>query len=386
MSAKKKPRRRLSPRARNLFLAGFLLAVVLQMGGSLLFAGLGVALMFVLVLVFDRHALNHMGNWRFWVVAFVVTGLSGWLLGKPDAELWGHSVSLEGLRLGLAIMLRAIVFLFGLSVLSRQIETASMVRFFGRLGMPQLGGAVALAVELLPTMQEQWGKAVRREGKVSVVRKLVLVLADAHDLVERIAAGTEAPSHVVLVTAERNGGKTALLLDVAALATKRGLAVGGFVQPKVLVPFADAPADEGKDTDILGYDLLCLGEEQSRVELCRKKDDGRGWVLSSEAFELAARRLAELREESLVLVDELGLAEAQGEGHWPAVRQALSQSRAELWILAVRKDRAERFLEMLAEHRPVLLDLDAEDADMETSPRNDLERWVTNLEPVEAQV
>ncbi len=349
MSKQATTRRRLSPRARNGFLAGFVVAILLQLQGGLLAAALGVALMVALVWTLDRRALGHMGNWRFWLVAFVVTGLSGWLLGKPDAQLGGIQVSVEGLRLGLAIMLRAIVFMFGLSVLSRQIETRSMVRFFGRLGMPQLGGSVALAIELLPTMQERWGNTVRPEGRNALFSKMVQVLADTHGLVERIAEGKGTKPRVVLLTASRNGGKTACLSELRQRAEEQGVAVGGFLQPKLL-------AEDTKE--ILGYDLLRIHRAAQRVDLSRRKREEQGWDLSEEAFTLAASWLEEVQDERLILIDELGKAEAEGAGHWPALTKALALSQANLWVLALRKDRASGFVQRLSTYQPTLLDLD----------------------------
>lgn len=122
-------------------------------------------------------------------------------------------------------------------------------------------------------------------------------------------------------------GKTSLVLEVArALAATHG-PVGGVAQPRVV--------EEGRTR---GYDLLDLtSQEHTRLATPAPSGAPLRWHLNPAAWEWARVRLLRARARARVLVvDELGLMEATGTGHWPALRRGAAPDIARVWLLSVR--------------------------------------------------
>ena len=134
---------------------------------------------------------------------------------------------------------------------------------------------------------------------------------------------------ILAVSGAHGSGKTTRVRELAQAYRARGHHVGGIAQPVVW-----------EDGQRQGYDLvdLATGERRPFAQRRAPASTGElGFVFEPEGWTWAMERILQARRTCDVLVvDELGRLEAQGEGHLPALVRQVSEERAHTWILAVR--------------------------------------------------
>ena len=136
----------------------------------------------------------------------------------------------------------------------------------------------------------------------------------------------------------RRAGKTTTLERLVRGLQEDGLSVVGVIQP--------AEVQDGRN---VGYSLLDVASGERRpFGRRRPKANGElGFQLDQDGFPWTAERL--LRPGQVLVVDELGLLEAAGEGHLPAVRRALRESPCRAAVLAVRDEALPQVERLLGE-------------------------------------
>lgn len=125
------------------------------------------------------------------------------------------------------------------------------------------------------------------------------------------------------VVAPPRWGKTRAVRALASRVHAAGVSLTGIVQP------ATVSGDR-----VVRYDVMRLPEGDSR-RLAKRRPDGRGYRFDPDAFAWAETVLA--RPSALLVLDEIGLMEARGEGHAPGLLHALSASTRRAVLLAVRQ-------------------------------------------------
>ncbi len=148
---------------------------------------------------------------------------------------------------------------------------------------------------------------------------------------------------MVIVTGERNGGKTSELKGLIEEKRLEGLSIGGF--------FSEAMETNGEK---YAYYLRRV-EAEERLLLAERRISGRGsgaaegtampadggtpkFRFFEEVFEKAASWLEEdaLRGRDIICIDELGPVELRGGGHWPALKRLLDYYGGELAVVIRR--------------------------------------------------
>ncbi|MBI4818303.1 MAG: DUF2478 domain-containing protein [Deltaproteobacteria bacterium] len=122
-----------------------------------------------------------------------------------------------------------------------------------------------------------------------------------------------------LIVGERADGRSAIATRVAEQLTARGFRVGGFVEE----PFE-------REGTKLGWDLVRISDGERR-ELARVAAEPNlcGYFFREEVFAEARR---ELGRDTDVAMLTAGKLEAQGQGHWPAIAEAMDTQLAVLMI------------------------------------------------------
>jgi hypothetical protein len=178
--------------------------------------------------------------------------------------------------------------------------------------------------------------------------------------------------NLITVTSEIGVGKTSLLKELynEIKDRKTNCIAYGLLQPSFL---------NGK-SEHDGYNLLLLDstkeKEPNPVPILTRNpnydaskdisDSNRRWVFREEMFPLARDHLFLCWEKSIrenggpivFIVDELGVHESKGKGHWTAIETLFRQcstSSAEktcTWILAIRSGLVETFVQRLTHIYP----------------------------------
>jgi nucleoside-triphosphatase THEP1 len=311
--------------------------IALQFGRRLDLAALSALLWLVTVALTDPVALRRLVLLRFWAITILFALLSGLLLGPRDHVLLGIPLSGRGLEAG-ALMICRGLFIFALvSWASRAIDGHAVNRLASRVGLGKLGVAVTTAFALLPALVDRLAerrramKHRRRGRRGEWRRSLVELVGEAVRLSDQLSLELAPRATLVVVTGGRGRGKTTTMARLTELLKKQGVDVGGIIQPAL----------EG-ETQRVGYNLKDMTTGGERP-LARRKATGHGYDFDELGWHWAAERLKIAhRSQQVVMVDELGLVEAQGGGHLVALGQLQRKpGRASLLVAAIRQDSLE---------------------------------------------
>jgi len=117
--------------------------VALLLGSVLLFA-----------LLTSSHGLRPLRRPRFWTLILSALALGPLMLGQKDVA-WGWlHLSRDGFWMGLWMALRALCLTLAFSVALNALSISDMARLFEMVGLKGLGFALGVALNLLPTLQE----------------------------------------------------------------------------------------------------------------------------------------------------------------------------------------------------------------------------------------
>ncbi len=319
-----------------------LLIVALQLSGDLHWSALGLLLALLTARRWDPGALRFLGGKRFWLISFCVGAGAGLLLGRDPVSLWGLSLSTQGLMAGVVMVLRSAALLLALAFLARHLPRERFLSLSGQLGLAPLGPALGTAMDLLPGLQGEWRKTTRGGFRPQVLYAAVV------DLLEQTAQiAAQSGSQIFFVTGRPGSGKTRLLCELSQIFPE----AQGILQPR-------RPVEGSRDH----YDVQeILGGRRRPIAGFGPQ----GVIFQEGAFQFAAEVIAASQGAPLVIIDELGHAEARGEGHWPAVETRLKGSPA-IFLFTVARRRVEALSQRLPQLPKAILDLDDPHADLQS--------------------
>jgi energy-coupling factor transporter transmembrane protein EcfT len=134
-----------------LFTAWAALMAVLIRGGRLA----GLALIEICFGLFcSRQRLQLLRRPPFWILILAAVALGSFLIGEPDVTLGPLYLSQEGFVAGLEMAGRAFTLALAFNLGVGALSLSDTVAVFERLGLRGLGFAIALAMNLLATLQE----------------------------------------------------------------------------------------------------------------------------------------------------------------------------------------------------------------------------------------
>jgi nucleoside-triphosphatase THEP1 len=261
-----------------------------------------------------------------WIELAIVMLLAGLVFGGVRHGLAGL---MDGLAAGAAMVLRAIMVLFGFTAISVELRNPSILAFVERRGLRGLSDALGLAFATLPAFTSalaEQRKLWRRPGRL-----IASLLQIANRLVESESAASSVRSAVV-ITGATGSGKTTLAKDVVSRLRSRGVRVAGVLAPGLV--------NDGRRT---GFDLVDLATGE-RVALAREQQNVEGpharwsrFAFSPEGLALGRRALTDgARAADVVVVDEVGPFELSG-GGWAAPLDALTHGYGGRLLLVVRE-------------------------------------------------
>lgn len=325
-------------------------ALALTLAGNKFAVLAGFLLSLTVALYFDRTSFRKLGKLRFWIFSIAVVLLAGLLLGKNPQQELGITISLEGLLAGFVMNLRAFTIILSFVMLARSLTQDRFLQLTSRMGLPHYIPAFQEALQTLPRMKN----AMKLSGQklwVFSIDNLVGFLLMAKQLTRN-----PIPEGVIIfgVTGRRMQGKTTLLRSIKAEANKAGIKAGGFIQER----FTDT------ESGTRGYKVVSLMEYGSLV--IAERDSDTPYRFSNGAFREAAMWLDKDVEHSrLLIVDEMGVLEARGEGHASGVLSVLTKYTNKVWVIALRKDKLNELTGIFGVEEERLFDLDKRKDDIE---------------------
>jgi len=314
-------------------LLGLAMACIAAQLPSRFLSSLGALLVWIVALaLLDRESVAKLWMPRFWTVTLVLALGSGILLGRPDLDVLGFSLSLEGLEAGGTMVVRG-AFVFGLtSWAGRGLGGPDFQRWAARVHLAPLGDAIAVALSLLPELQVRLRQVIatapKSRSRFSWLEELsIMLLCESSRLAERLSR-RDAPA-VFAVVGPKGSGKSTVIEELALELSRSGIRVGGVLQPAIV--------REGVRS---GYSLLDLttGERRPFAHPSEGLQTGMGYRFEEEGWSWPRQRILQaLAEREVVVVDELGRLEADGKGHLPALLTE-AEPHSSVWVLGVRAD------------------------------------------------
>jgi energy-coupling factor transporter transmembrane protein EcfT len=105
-------------------------------------------------LFYSRRGLRLLRRPQFWILILAAVALGPFLIGEPDVTLGPLRLSREGFTIGLEMAGRAFALALAFNLGVGALSLSDTVAVFEGLGLRGLGFAIALATNLLATLQE----------------------------------------------------------------------------------------------------------------------------------------------------------------------------------------------------------------------------------------
>jgi len=281
----------------------------------------------------------------------------------------------RGVSTGGMVLLRLLVLTVAAAVIVRSVNAEKLLRATERFGLNRLGLVLGLALNSMPRVVEAatevWtATRVRHDGAVARLRRLPgvgeVLLAHTARIAEEAAAAASLRGHsaltrrsnelglpirVVVVTGPSDGGKTNTVTGLSSRLQNDGVRVFGFVQPGVY-----------EEEQKVGFRLrdVATGEEAVLATRGTRREGRYGTYFQffDEGFELGRKALQRVKPGSLLVIDELGPVELRGEGHMPAVRDALAVPDLIGAVIVVRRHLVPSLLAELNASDAIVIDVE----------------------------
>lgn len=281
---------------------------------------------FVLLLLWGfryHRALRPLKKPRFWIFFVLITMLTSFLFVQLQDQPGGW---MAGLMTGLQMNFRAAIMIVGFSAIGTELYNPVIRRFFEKTWFRQLPMALEVAFDTLPQAIASLpaAKEIFR-NPVLVIHQLV---AQAGYFLEKVNIRFQHKPFVVILSGRIGEGKTSMLNSVAALLKEKGITAGGILSPAVQ-----------ENNQRVGYDLIRLTDGEQMV-LSRISDQP-GWVkvgkftVFEEGFRFGVQALEPDNNQGseVVLIDEIGPWELEGEGWAQSVNALLLADKPMVWVV-----------------------------------------------------
>ena len=292
------------------------------------------SLILVIWMVRYRNILRPLKKPRFWIMFVLITMAMGFLVTEFQSPGLSRQ---EGLMIGIQMNFRAAVMIVGFSVLGKELGNPVIRNRFSRSRFSQAPLALEVAFETLPFVIANAPpvKNIMRQP-FQALRQLS---AQAGFWLTRMEVSMKKKSNVIMISGHTGDGKTTLLSVLAGHLRKQGLQLAGTISPAVF--------DNGQKT---GYKLTNLADGEE----CRLSTTipGPGLInvgrfyFFPEGIEFGIRALTPDRDRlpDLMMIDEVGAWELQGQGWAPALHRLILEYEFPI-IMAVNENLTEKITE-----------------------------------------
>jgi nucleoside-triphosphatase len=260
---------------------------------------------------------------KFWILFIIITMLTSFLFVQLQQSSGGW---ISGLMTGFQMNFRAAIMIVGFSAIGTELYNPVIRHFFEKTAFRRLPLALEVAFDTLPQVIARL-PAVRDvfRSPVSIVHRLV---AHADYFLQKVTVRFMMKPFVIILTGGIGEGKTSLLAEINVKLKSAGIFTGGIISP--------AMVENGYRT---GYDIINVTTGE-RTALSRITDQtglikvgkysffDQGLSFGKEALSSESVRFSRI-----VLVDEIGPWEMEGEGWADCVNNLLKINTPMIWVV-----------------------------------------------------
>lgn len=274
-----------------------------------------------------RRSLQAFIKPTFWLFFILITMVSAMAIDQAQNGATGFSI--EGFWVGIAINIRAITLVTGLSVIGFELGNPAIRKRLSNRSLKNLFMALEAASNTFPLVI-----ANIPDSKVFFLRPRAVFaqqIAEVNFWLQELEARYCPHDNVAIISGAIHSGKTTLLKQLVPIFQKQGLKAGGFFCPAVF--------DNGVRQ---GYDIADL-EEKQRLPLGRKNVSGNfligDYYFLQQGMDYGFSLLEDgnVDDLAIVVIDEIGPWEISGHG-WAKCIPALLQKNNLLMIWVVREN------------------------------------------------
>ncbi len=282
---------------------------------------------FLFVALRYHPAMRHLKKPSFWLQFIGITLVASLLLNSIST---GVLFSLDGLIIGLSMNFRAVIVLMGFAAVSAELKNPVIRAISYRRGMAGFYQSLGLAFSALPSAFQAMPdrRTLARKPGASIRR----LLAFSDDMLIAFGNRLQSRPDIIIVTGERQQGKTSFVRMMLNSLDDQNIKVSGFLAIGI-----------HEDSRRTGFDLLDI-QTGIQTELCREQLKSPGltygrFSFSAEALDRGIDILSPMKTggSQLVVIDEVGPLEMKNKGWAPAIRKLVFSCNAlQLWV--VRKN------------------------------------------------
>jgi len=282
---------------------------------------------------------------KFWIFFIIITMLSSFLFTTLQTS---HISVLDGLMIGLQMNFRAAILVVGFAVTGKELSNPVIRSFFIRSSFKQLPLSLEVAFNTLsfiignlPSLRDI------SKNPVPILRQLT---AQAEFWLGKVELSLKKKSNVILVSGDTGDGKSTLLAELAILFKNRDIPTGGIVSPAVF--------ENGVKS---GYELINVTtSERQRLSQTHKGEGvinvGRFYFFDDGiVFGKAALTVANNQHSQIVIIDEIGAWELQGQGWAESLNELILRFDMPL-ILAVNTKLVNQVIESWQLQSPLIIE------------------------------
>ncbi len=285
-----------------------------------------IAIYLTFCIVRYKTSLRHLKKPLFWIQFAILTILASiFWSGMSKGNFWDP----EGFMVGITMNIRAAVVLVGFSSLSVELKNPLIKAVLYKRGFANFYQSMRMAFEALPGLIALMPPA--RQFLRKPLDSLSDMILHATRLLPQLQEQHYRLPGVVIVTGEREQGKTTMIREIVDLLKQKNISPGGFLSTGIHT--------DGKRT---GFRIESLKDGTS-VELCTT-NPMKGWQKTGKyyfnpdgiSFGRSLLAPSQVKDVQLVIIDEIGPVELGGQGWAVSIEELVEKtSITQLW--SVRK-------------------------------------------------
>ncbi len=250
-----------------------------------------------------RRALQKISKPKFWIFFIVITFITVFVFSRLQSE---DDALITGLITGMQMNLRAVLMVLGFSVLSVELYNPIVKDFFRKTSFRQLPAALELSAESLPLFISSipdFKTAIKKP--ISIFSSVVLL---SNKRLKEIEAEIQISAKIIIVSGEKNEGKTTTIKNMISEFKKKQIHFGGIISEKYY-----------ENNLLKGYDILNVKTNEKQGFLRKgdynNSDKIRKYSILKSGLKFGNDTImSSINNNDIVIIDEIGQLELNNKG------------------------------------------------------------------------